>query len=41
VLGPDGASPPLWPVMDGTESQGWERSLEVLRDAGSVLPISA
>ena len=41
VLGPDGASAPLWPVMDAVELDGWERSLAVLRDAGSVLPISA
>jgi L-lactate dehydrogenase len=41
VLGSDGASAPLWPVMDAVELQGWARSLEVLRDAGSVLPISA
>ena len=41
VLGPDGASEPLWPVMDEIERAGWDRSVAVLRDAGKVLPISA
>lgn len=41
VLGPDGASEPLWPVMDEVERAGWDRSISVLRDAGKVLPISA
>jgi hypothetical protein len=34
-------SEPLWPVMDETELRGWERSLDVLRDAGHALPIKA
>jgi hypothetical protein len=41
ILGPDGASEPLWPVMDETERSGWERTLDVLRDAGNSLPIKA
>ena len=42
VLGPDGVSEPLWPVMDEHGScEGWERSLDVLRDAGHALPIKA
>jgi len=41
VLGPDGVGEPLWPVMDATEREGWERSLAVLRDAGKTLPIKA
>lgn len=41
VLGPDGASAPLWPVMNDGERAGWERSLDVLRGAGKNLPISA
>ena len=41
ILGPDGASEPLWPVMDDTERSGWERTLDVLRDAGHSLPIRA
>jgi L-lactate dehydrogenase len=39
ILGPDGASAPLWPVMDEDEASGWERTLDVLRDAGHTLPI--
>jgi hypothetical protein len=39
VLGSDGAGAPLWPVMDDTERAGWEHSLDVLREAGKVLPI--
>jgi L-lactate dehydrogenase len=39
ILGPDGASAPLWPVMDEDESSGWERTLDVLRDAGHTIPI--
>ena len=38
ILGPDGASEPLWPVMDETERSGWERTLDVLRDAGQLAP---
>jgi L-lactate dehydrogenase len=38
VLGPDGASEPLWPIMNDVERAGWERSLDVLRDAGHLLP---
>jgi L-lactate dehydrogenase len=41
VLGPAGVSEPLWPVMDEAERRGWERSLDVLRDAGHALPITA
>ena len=41
ILGPDGASDPLWPVMDETERGGWERTLDVLRDAGRSLPATA
>jgi L-lactate dehydrogenase len=41
ILGPDGASEPLRPVMDETERSGWERTLDVLRDAGHALPITA
>jgi len=41
ILGPDGASAPLWPVMDEGESSGWERTLDVLRDAGHAIPITA
>jgi L-lactate dehydrogenase len=39
ILGPDGASAPLWPVMDEGEASGWERTLDVLRDAGHTIPI--
>jgi L-lactate dehydrogenase len=38
ALGPDGPSEPLWPVMNDLERAEWEHSLDVLRDAGSVLP---
>jgi L-lactate dehydrogenase len=41
VLGPDGVSDPLWPVMDEAEQHGWKRSLDVLRDAGHALPLKA
>jgi L-lactate dehydrogenase len=37
-LGPDGASAPLWPVMNAEESAGWEQSLDVLRKVGASLP---
>jgi L-lactate dehydrogenase len=37
-LGPDGASAPLWPVMNAEEAAGWTRSLDVLRKAGAALP---
>jgi L-lactate dehydrogenase len=40
ILGPNGASDPLWPVMDENERAGWEHSLAVLREAGKVLPSS-
>ena len=39
ALGPDGASEPLWPVMDDDERTAWEHSLKVLREADSVLPL--
>jgi len=38
VLDADGAGEPLWPVMNEAERQGWERSLDVLREAGRGLP---
>ena len=38
ALGPDGPSEPLWPVMNDEERAGWERSLDVLREATSALP---
>jgi L-lactate dehydrogenase len=38
VLGPDGAGKPLHPRMDEHEAGAWERSLEVLRQALTVLP---
>jgi len=38
ILGADGSSEPLWPVMNDDERAGWERSLAVLRDAGRGLP---
>jgi hypothetical protein len=38
VLGPDGAGKPLRPRMDQHEAGAWERSLEVLRQALTVLP---
>jgi hypothetical protein len=38
VLGPDGAGKPLLPRMDEQEAAAWERSLEVLRQALTVLP---
>lgn len=39
VLGPDGPSDPLWPQMTESERKAWERSIEVLADAGASLPI--
>jgi L-lactate dehydrogenase len=39
ALGPDGPSEPLWPVMDERERAAWDESIEVLRKAGSALPI--
>ncbi len=39
ALGPDGASEPLRPAMDGGELAAWERSLAVLRAANEILPI--
>jgi L-lactate dehydrogenase len=39
VLGPDGPSAPLMPVMTTSEHEAWERSLAVLRAANEVLPI--
>jgi malate/lactate dehydrogenase len=41
VLGPDGASEPLWPVMNGKELEGWDHSLDVLREAGKILSAPA
>ena len=38
VLGPDGAGKPLHPRMDEQETDGWQRSLDVLRQALTVLP---
>jgi L-lactate dehydrogenase len=38
VLGPEGAGKPLLPRMDEQEAAAWERSLEVLRQALTVLP---
>ena len=38
VLGPEGAGKPLFPRMDEQEADAWERSLEVLRQALTVLP---
>jgi L-lactate dehydrogenase len=38
ALGPDGPSEPLWPVMNELERAEWEHSLDVLREAGTVLP---
>jgi malate/lactate dehydrogenase len=37
VLGPEGAGKPLHPRMDEQEAGAWERSLEVLRKALTVL----
>ncbi len=39
VLGPDGASAPLWPQMTQSEREAWEHSLEVLVTANESLPI--
>ena len=38
VIGPEGAGVPLHPRMDEQEAGAWERSLEVLRQALTVLP---
>ncbi len=38
LLGPDGASAPLWPQMNESERAGWDASLDVLRKAGAALP---
>ncbi len=38
ALGTDGPSAPLWPRMSADEALGWERSLDVLREANQVLP---
>jgi L-lactate dehydrogenase len=38
LLGPDGASEPLWPPMNEVETAAWEHSLDVLRKAGAALP---
>jgi len=38
ALGPEGASEPLWPIMDETERAAWEHSLDVLREANTALP---
>jgi L-lactate dehydrogenase len=39
VLGPDGPSRPLMPVMTDDEQSAWERSLDVLAEATGSLPI--
>jgi L-lactate dehydrogenase len=39
VVGPDGPSAPLMPVMTSREQEGWEHSLAVLRAANEALPI--
>jgi L-lactate dehydrogenase len=39
VVGPDGPSAPLMPVMTSREQEGWEHSLAVLRAANDALPI--
>jgi L-lactate dehydrogenase len=39
VLGPDGASAPLWPQMTRLERDAWDRSLGVLAAANESLPI--
>ncbi len=38
VLGPEGADKPLRPRMDEQEAVAWDRSLQVLRQALTVLP---
>jgi hypothetical protein len=38
VLGPEGAGKPLHPRMDEQEADAWERGLEVLRQALTMLP---
>jgi L-lactate dehydrogenase len=38
ALGPEGASEPLWPVMNDEERTAWEHSLKVLREATATLP---
>jgi hypothetical protein len=37
VLGPDGPSAPLMPVMTAHEQQCWDQSLDVLRAANAAL----
>jgi L-lactate dehydrogenase len=39
VLGPDGASAPIWPQMTDGELEAWNRSLAVLAEANKSLPI--
>jgi L-lactate dehydrogenase len=39
VLGPEGASAPLWPRMTPSERKAWEHSLEVLVAANTSLPM--
>jgi len=41
LLGPDGASAPLWPRMDPGEQAGWEKTVDVLRDAAAAITIPA
>jgi hypothetical protein len=38
VLGPEGAGKPLRPRMNEQEADAWERSLDLLRQALTVLP---
>ena len=38
VLGPDGPSSPLMPVMTEREQRAWEHTLEVLAEANQALP---
>jgi hypothetical protein len=38
VIGPDGPSAPLHPVMCEEEHDGWIRSLDIIRDATHSLP---
>jgi L-lactate dehydrogenase len=39
VIGPDGPSPPLQPVMSTREREAWDHTLDVLRDANTSLSI--
>ncbi|HEX9467870.1 MAG TPA: L-lactate dehydrogenase [Acidimicrobiia bacterium] len=41
AIGPDGPSAPLWPPMSAEERVGWNHSLDVLREANAVLPLSS